>query len=73
MTATVTSLASRRKPEATCDCARHQLDALAARVRGLLDQDADALLIPRERLAAALEDLTATTDRLLPPRERTGQ
>ena len=38
MTATVVSLASRRRnPEPTCNCPRHSLDALADRVRAVLD------------------------------------
>jgi hypothetical protein len=72
MTATVSSLdAKRRTAPSTCECPRHQLDALADRVRALLDRAGDALLIPREHLATVLDDLTATTDGLVPPTERT--
>ena len=72
MTATVVSLASRRRnPAPACTCPRHSLDALASRIREVLDATEGELLIPREHLAAALADLTTTTDRLLPPTERT--
>ena len=71
MTATVVSLASRRNPATGCQCPRHQLDALAERVRARLDECAGELLIPREHLADVLADLTATTNRLVPPNERT--
>jgi len=72
MTATVVALASRRRNQpSTCDCPRHQLDALADRVRALLNEGAGSLLIPAEHLAAVLEVLTTTTDRLIPPTERT--
>ncbi len=72
MTATVVDLASRRRNQTpTCACPRHELDALAGRVRNLLDQTEGELLIPRDHLAGVLADLSATTDRLLPPTERT--
>ena len=71
MTATVISLASRRNPATGCQCPRHQLDALAGRVRNHLDAHAGELLIPRDVLADVLADLTATTNRLIPPTERT--
>ena len=72
MTATVVSLASRRRnPAPACTCPRHSLDALASRIREVLDATEGELLIPREHLAGALADLTTTTDRLLPPTERT--
>lgn len=72
MSANVIDLASRRRnPDPACTCPRHQLDALAARVRDVLDGTDGELLIPREHLADALVDLEATTDRLLPQNERT--
>lgn len=72
MTADVIALASRRRDQTpTCTCPRHSLDALAARVRVVLDSTEGELLIPREHLADALADLVATTDRLLPSQERT--
>ena len=71
MSATVTSLASRRNPASGCQCPRHQLDGLAERVRARLDENAGELLIPREHLADVLADLTTTTNRLLPRDERT--
>lgn len=71
MAATVIPFPSQdRNPAPTC-CARCEMDALADRVRLALDQTAGELLIPREALAAAHADLIATTDRLLPPDERT--
>ena len=72
MTADVIALDSRRRnPAPACTCPRHSLDALADRVRAVLDGTEGELLIPREHLADALVDLTATTDRLLPQTERT--
>ncbi len=72
MSANVIDLASRRRnPEQTCTCPRHSLDALADRVRAVLENTDGELLIPREHLAEALADLVATTNRLLPPTERT--
>lgn len=72
MSANVIDLASRRRDQApACTCPRHSLDALADRVRRVLDATDGELLIPRDHLADALADLTATTDRLLPPTERT--
>lgn len=71
MTAAVISLASRRDPATGCQCPRHQLDALAGRIRSQLDQTAGELLIPRDDLAAVLADVTATTDRLIPRTQRT--
>lgn len=64
---TIIDLATRRRTPATCDCPRHQLDALAGRIRRLLNDTEEQLLIPRDHLAQALDDLTATTARLLPP------
>ena len=72
MTATVVSLASRRRnPAPACTCPRHSLDALADRIRAALDDTEGELLIPRDHLADALADLVTTTDRLLPQTERT--
>lgn len=72
MTATVVSLSSRRpEPKPACTCTRHQLDALADRTRGRLD-DHD-LLIPRDVLELVLADIAQTTAAVLgtPPTERT--
>ena len=72
MTATVISLSSRRPdPKQPCACPRHQLDALAGRVRDRLDQTEGSLLVARDDLAAVLADIRATTDRLIPSTERT--
>lgn len=72
MGAHVIDLSSRRRnPAPACTCPRHSLDALAARIRAALEQTDGELLIPRDHLADALADLVATTDRLLPPTERT--
>ncbi len=56
-------LNDRKQP---CACPRHQLDALAGRVLASLDASEGHLLIARDELLAVLEDLTATTNRLLP-------
>ncbi len=71
MTATVIPFPSRDTSPPPCRCPRCELDALADRVQVVLDQSTGELLIPREALADAHADLTATTDRLLPPDERT--
>lgn len=70
MTAPVIDLDSRRRQPQACACPRHQLDALASRVSSLLDDTEGHLLIPRDHLSTALDDLRATTLRLLPPEER---
>ncbi len=70
MTATVIPFKARTVTTG-CQCPRHQLDALAARVSDLLSQTAESLLIPRTDLEHVLDDLTETTDRLIPPNERT--
>ena len=61
---------SRKRP---CECPRHQLDALADRIRNRLENAGASLLVPADDLAAVLDDLTATTDRLIPPTERTAR
>lgn len=60
-----------KTPTTGCQCPRHQLDALAGRVSDVLTATAGSLLIPRVDLEQVLDDLTATTDRLIPPTERT--
>ncbi|MGB3761834.1 MAG: hypothetical protein WA966_01325 [Ornithinimicrobium sp.] len=67
MTATILTFPSRDRDHAPCTCPRHSLDALAARVRSVIDGHAGELLVPLEALSEVYADLTSTTDRLLPP------
>lgn len=61
MTATVTSLSSRRsQPELTCRCPQHQMWDLADRVREALSIADGELLVPVSDHARVLEDVLAT-------------
>ncbi len=51
-----------------CRCPRHELEALAERIRAHVDR-ADSLLVPVSDLSDVLDDVTATSARLLPPRQ----
>ena len=61
MTATVISLDSHRRNQVpACGCPRHRLEALTSRALSELAGTEGELLIPREVLAALVDDLTTT-------------
>lgn len=59
----------RARPErpTECGCPRCELDALATRIQSRQD-DAVSLLVPIDEIRAILDDVRATTARLLPNR-----
>lgn len=61
MTATVVSLESRRRNQSpTCGCPRHRLEALTDRALAELAGTDGELLIPRDVVAAMVDDLVTT-------------
>jgi hypothetical protein len=64
------SIVSQPSQPPQCRCPRHELEALADRIRARI-AGTDSLLLPISDMAAVLDDLTTTSARLLPPRQRT--
>ena len=71
MTASVTSLASRRPdPTPPCTCVQHRLWDLSDRLRRSLNRTAGQLLIDRADHAQVLEDALATIAAAVATREQ---